>query len=32
MLIVTHDMQVAAKADRILTMRDGRIVTDAATS
>lgn len=25
MLIVTHDMQVAARADRILTMRDGRI-------
>ncbi len=32
MLIVTHDMQVAAKADRILTMRDGRIVSETATS
>ncbi len=28
-LLVTHDMQVAATADRIVRMRDGRIVEDA---
>lgn len=29
-LLVTHDMQVAATADRIVRMRDGRIAEDAA--
>lgn len=31
-IIVTHDMSVAAKADRIIEMRDGAIVSDSKTS
>ena len=27
-LLVTHDMKVAAKADRVIFMKDGSIVTD----
>jgi ABC-type lipoprotein export system ATPase subunit len=29
-MLVTHDMHVAAAADRIMYMRDGRIVKDPA--
>jgi ABC-type lipoprotein export system ATPase subunit len=31
-VLVTHDPEVAAAADRVITFRDGRIVTDTATS
>lgn len=30
LVLVTHDMEVARKADRIITMRDGQIVSDEA--
>jgi putative ABC transport system ATP-binding protein len=30
LLVATHDARVAAAADRVLTMRDGRIVDDKA--
>lgn len=30
-LLVTHDMQVAGKADRIIHIRDGRVESDVAT-
>jgi ABC-type lipoprotein export system ATPase subunit len=28
MILVTHDMHVARAADRIITMRDGQIISD----
>ena len=28
MILVTHDMEVARTADRIVTMRDGQVVSD----
>ena len=32
MVVVTHERDIAAYADRIITMRDGRIVTDEANA
>ena len=32
LVLVTHDMEVARRADRIITMRDGQIVSDEVTS
>lgn len=32
LVLVTHDMEVARKADRVITMRDGQIVSDEPTS
>ncbi len=31
LVLVTHDREVAAHASRLLTMRDGRIISDSAT-
>ena len=31
-ILVTHEMEVAARCDRIITMRDGRIVSDERTA
>ena len=31
-VLVTHDPEVASAADRVITFRDGRIVTDTATN
>jgi predicted ABC-type transport system involved in lysophospholipase L1 biosynthesis ATPase subunit len=31
LVLVTHDPALAAHADRIVTLRDGRIVSDEAT-
>jgi predicted ABC-type transport system involved in lysophospholipase L1 biosynthesis ATPase subunit len=28
MVLVTHDMALASRADRIVTLRDGQIVSD----
>jgi putative ABC transport system ATP-binding protein len=32
MVLVTHDARVASVADRILTMRDGRIIDETSMS
>jgi len=32
LVLVTHDLEVASHASRILTMRDGRIISDSAAS
>jgi macrolide transport system ATP-binding/permease protein len=32
MIIVTHDRDVAARASRVIEMRDGKIVRDGALS
>ena len=31
MILVTHDMHVARAADRVITMRDGQVVSDEPT-
>jgi putative ABC transport system ATP-binding protein len=32
LVVVTHDMEVAARADRIVEVRDGRIVAESEPS
>ena len=31
-MLVTHDRALAASADRVITLRDGRVVGDTAAS